>query len=117
VIPSDTTLIVSTTLNVSRDAELIVEGTLLVLPGGRINNQGTSAGIGGTITIAPGGTLINYGHVENVSNSVVVNYGTIVNNERFEIRANTRFHDCGVVSGEAPLRIHRDAITSDCREA
>jgi len=115
VIPADTTLIVATTLNVSRDAELIVEGTLLVLPGGRINNQGTSTGIGGTITIAPGGTVINYGHVENVSNSVVVNYGTIVNNERFEIRANTRFHDCGVVSGEAQLRIHRDAITSDCR--
>ncbi|MCL2426900.1 MAG: hypothetical protein FWD05_11265 [Oscillospiraceae bacterium] len=109
VIPEDRTLYIETTLNIQRDAELIIKGTVVVLDGGRINNQGSSNG-GGTITIAEGGTLVNYGHVENVSNSTVVNYGTITNNARFEVRAGTMFIDGGYVDGDTPLRIHSDAI-------
>jgi len=106
IIPAGKTLTVETVLNVQGGAELVVEGTLIVLPGGRINNQG---GAGGKITIAPGGRLINNGHVENVSNSTVINNGTIINNDRFEIRANTTFDNSGVVLGERPMNIHRNA--------
>ena len=114
VVPVGTTLTVSTTLNIQRDAEIIVEGTLVVLDGARINNQGGSAG-GGTLTIASTGRVINFGHIENVTNSAVVNYGEIVNNARFEVRANTRFHNCGYVSGTTPLNIHRNAtICTNC---
>jgi len=107
VIPAGRTLTVTTALNVQGGALLIVEGTLVVAQGGRINNQG---GTGGTINIAPGGTLKNYAHVENVSNSTVINNGTIINNARFEIRANTTFYNHGVVSGPYQLSIHRNAI-------
>ena len=111
VIPEGRTLTVVTTLNVQGNAELIIEGTLVVLDGGRVNNQG---GAGGTIRIIDGGTLVNYGHVENVTNSTVINYGTIENNGRFEVRASTRFHSCdGYVIGEIPLNIHRNALTCD----
>jgi len=111
VIPEGRTLTVVTTLNVQGNAELIIEGTLIVLDGGRVNNQG---GAGGTIRITEIGTLVNYGHVENVTNSTVINYGTIENNGRFEVRASTRFHSCdGYVIGEIPLNIHRNAITCD----
>jgi len=115
VVPEGTVLIVTTTLNVQRDAELIIEGTVIVLNGARINNQGGPAG-GGTISIANTGTLINFGHVENVTNSAVVNYGTIVNNARFEVRADTRLHDCGEIIGTTPLNIHRNAILCRCCE-
>lgn len=108
VIPVGRTLTVISTLNVQGGAELVIEGMLVVLEDGRVNNQG---GVGGTIVIAYGGRFINYGHVENVTNSAVVNYGTIENNARFEIRAGTRFHDCGEVIGT--LSIHRNAIFCD----
>jgi hypothetical protein len=98
---------VVSTLNVQGGAELIIEGTLHVAPGGRVNNQG---GTGGTINIAPDGMLLNDGHVENVTNSTVINNGTITNNDRFEIRRGTTFHSVGTVEGSVPLNIHRDAI-------
>jgi len=108
VIPEGRTLTVVNTLNVQGGAELIVEGRLVVEEGGRINNQG---GTGGTIVIRDNGVLVNNGHVENVTNSEVMNYGTIVNNARFEIRAGTRFHSCyGEVIETTPLNIHRNAI-------
>jgi len=113
VIPAGRTLIVANTLNVQGNAELVIDGTLVVQEDGRVNNQG---GSGGTITVASGGRLVNHGHVENVTNSTVVNYGTITNNGRFEIRANTRFHSCGSVVGTNPLNIHRNAIMYSCCE-
>ena len=109
VIPEGGTLTVVTTLNVQGNAELIIEGRLVVQENGRVNNQG---GAGGTIVIAGSGELVNYGHVENVTNSTVVNYGTIVNNGRFEVRAGTRLHNCGKVEGS--LNIHRNAIRINC---
>ena len=105
VIPMGRTLIVETTLNVHGTVE--IEGTLIVLDGGRINNQK-----GGTINIAEGGRLINDGHVENVTGSFVVNAGTITNNARFEVRAGTALTDAGLIDGSTALRINRDAIIS-----
>jgi len=107
VIPEGRTLTVTTALNVQGNAELIVEGTLVVAPGGRINNQG---GAGGTIRIAPGGTLINYGHIENVTNSTFANNGTVVNNARIEVRAGVTFYDRGIIMGPSLLNIHRNAF-------
>jgi len=115
-VPAGSTLYVSTILNVRRDATLIIEGTVVVLEGGRINNDGGSAG-GGTIVIAEGGSLVNYGRIESVSNSSIFNYGTITNNGgetgdpgRFEIRENTTFINNGTVDGTRPLNINRNAI-------
>jgi len=108
VVPAGSTLFIATTLNIHRDAELIIEGTVVVLPGGRINNQGSPNG-GGTIIIAPGGTLENNGHVENVSNSRMFNNGTIINNARFEVRAGVTFLQGNVVEN-APININRSAI-------
>jgi len=112
VIPEGKTLYVSTILNVRRDANLIVEGTLVVLEGGRVNNDGHPTAGGGTITIAEGGMLVNDGYVENVSKSSVINNGVITNNARFEVRAGTVFADEGVVRGLSRLNIHRDAVTN-----
>jgi len=111
-VPAGRTLYVETTLNIQRGATLIIEGTVVVLPGGRINNQGNNTS-GGTIIIEDGGTLLNDGYVENVSNSNLTNDGTIINNARFEIRANTRFTDNGTIDGDTPLSIHRNAILVD----
>jgi len=114
VIPEGRTLTVVTTLNIQGNAELIIEGTLIVQEGGRINNQG---GAGGTIVIAPSGSLINNGHVENVTNSTVINYGTIDNRARFEVRAGTTLHDCGLLvegEGRVRLNIHRNANIIRC---
>ena len=113
VIPAGRTLIVSSTLNVQGNAELVVEGTLLVQAGGRVNNQG---GAGGTINIVPGGTLLNNGYVENVTNSTVINNGVIINNDRFEIRRDTTFYNLGRVEGSVLLNIHRDAIVVEPSE-
>ena len=110
-IPAGRTLTVATTLNVQANAELIIDGTLIVQEGGRVNNQG---GAGGTIRIENGGRIINNGHVENVTNSTVINYGTIENNARFEVRANTTFCSCdGVVTGSVLINTHRNAITCE----
>lgn len=109
VIPAERTLIVTTTLNVRRDANLVIEGTLIVLEGARLNNDGSSAG-GGTITIGASGRLENSGHVENVSNSFVYNYGTIVNNGRFEVRVRATFINEGEIIANSPLNIHSGAI-------
>ena len=115
VVPRDSTLYVSTILNIRRDATLRIEGTVIINEGGRINNDGGSAG-GGTIEIAEGGTLINNGRVEIAARSVIINNGTITNNGtegdngRFEIRADARFVNNGVVDGTRTLNIHRDAI-------
>ncbi|MCL2425140.1 MAG: glycosyl hydrolase 53 family protein [Oscillospiraceae bacterium] len=107
IVPVGRTLYIETALNIQGDAQLIIEGTVEVLPGGRINNQG---GRGGTITIAEGGTLINNGHVENVTNSTLANYGTIENNGRFEVRARVTFYAHGHVTGTNALNVNRDAI-------
>ncbi|MCL2426581.1 MAG: hypothetical protein FWD05_09625, partial [Oscillospiraceae bacterium] len=104
VVPVGRTLYVQNTLNVQRDAELIVEGRLVILQDGRLNNQGN----GSTITIAAGGVLENYGRVENVSRSYFVNNGLIINNGRIDIRAQTRYIR-GTVEGNPP-NINRDAI-------
>ncbi|MCL2425110.1 MAG: hypothetical protein FWD05_02115 [Oscillospiraceae bacterium] len=105
VIPAGRTLTVTTTLNISGNAELIVEGTLIVAEGGRINNQGSA---GGTIRVAAGGNLVNNGWVENVTNSTFANNGTITNNGRFEVRGGVTFYDQGTVTG-TPLNINRNA--------
>jgi len=110
VIPAGRTLYVESTLNIQGNAELIIEGNVVVLEGGRINNQG---GLGGTITIAESGRLTNYGHVENVTNSAINNHGTIINNSRFEVRAGVTFNSTGYVKGATPLNIHRNAIIID----
>ena len=112
VIPAGRTLTVTTALNVQHNATLIIEGTLIVADGGRINNQGSAdPDRAGTIIIAPGGRLINYGHVENVSNSTVRNHGVIVNNQRFEVRARTNLLSTveSVIEGSVALNVHRDA--------
>ncbi|MCL2427008.1 MAG: Ig-like domain-containing protein [Oscillospiraceae bacterium] len=101
IVPAGRTLYVETTLNIQRDAELVIKGTVVVLPGGRINNQGSPNG-GGTITIAEGGTLLNDGWVENVSNSAMSNYGMITNNGRFEVRTGVAFLR-GDVAGSTPI--------------
>ena len=114
-VPEGSTLYVSTILNVRRDATLLIEGTVVVLEGGRINNDGGSAG-GGKIVIAEGGNLVNYGRVESVTNSTIINNGTITNNGttgdggRFEVRDRATFINNGTVSGTRELSIHRNAI-------
>ena len=113
VIPAGRTLVITTALNVQRDAELIIEGTLIVSDNARINNQGSATG-GGTIVVANGGELINNGHIENATGSTVINYGTIVNNARFEVRAETTLNNCGDTLGKVPLNIHRNAINIFC---
>jgi len=116
VIPEGRTLYVSTVLNVRRGGTLRVEGTLVILEGGRMNNDGHPTSGGGTIEIAEDGRLINYGYVESISNSFIFNYGRITNNGttgnlgRFEVRANTTFVGPGTVDGSRALNIHRDAI-------
>jgi len=113
VIPEGRTLTVTTSLNIQRNSTLLVEGTLIVAEGGRINNQGGTDPLrgGGTIVVAPTGRLLNNGHVENVSNSSVYNYGIIINNQRFEVRADTNLtNEAGsAIIGSAPLNTHRDA--------
>jgi len=112
VIPEGRTLTVRTTLNVQRGATLVVEGALVVEASGRVNNQG---GVGmtqaGTIVIAPEGSLRNFGYVENVSNSTIRNYGSIVNHQRFEVRAGTNFLGAvgSTIEGSVQLNIHRNA--------
>jgi hypothetical protein len=107
VVPEGRTLILRSPLNIGAGAELIIEGTVLVArPNGRLNNQGA----GSTITIAEGGRLINNRHVENVTGSVLINDGIIVNHERFEVRAGVEFQQ-GLVEG-VPLNIHPNAIIS-----
>jgi len=109
VIPEGVTLQVATTLNVRRGATLVVDGNLVVLEGGRINNDhGADIGSGGTIII--NGRLINNGYVENVSGSTVINNAVITNNGRFEVRARTTLDNNGEIIGEAAINIHRDAI-------
>ena len=109
IIPEGRTLTVVTTLNVQGNAELVISGTLLVQNGGRVNNHG---GAGGTIRIEPSGLLDNHGHVENVTNSTVINYGAIYNRARFEVRAGTTLHNCGNLDGT--LNIHRQANIITC---
>jgi len=103
VIPTDTILIVENRLNVH--GTLLIEGTVIVLEGGRINNQGN----GSTITIAEGGVLINNGYVENVTGSNIIYAGTIINNDRFEVRAGVVLcSHSGTIIGN--LNIHRNFI-------
>ncbi|MCL2425222.1 MAG: hypothetical protein FWD05_02680 [Oscillospiraceae bacterium] len=121
-VPEGRTLYIETTLNIQRDAELVIKGTVVVREGGRINNQGSPNG-GGTITIEENGRLVNDGHVENVSNSTLRNNGTITNNARFEVRASVTFYDNGDVGGTAPLNVNRGAnvirdqvVCNECEE-
>ncbi|MCL2425486.1 MAG: DUF4832 domain-containing protein [Oscillospiraceae bacterium] len=112
VIPEGRTLYVQTTLNIQRgDVEFIIEGNLVVLPGGRVNNQGN----GSTITVADGGRLIVNGWVENVTGSNFFNEGNVVvgSEGRFTVRASVNY--CWDVCGDvrlydgANVSIHRDA--------
>ncbi|MCL2424898.1 MAG: metallophosphoesterase, partial [Oscillospiraceae bacterium] len=111
-IPAGRTLTVETALNIHRGAELIVEGTLIIAAGGRLNNQG----VGSKITIAYGGELIVYGWVENVSGSTFTSAGEIIINDtaRVNIRAGVFFciEEYGIVTVHSPgiLNINRDAI-------
>ncbi|MCL2425270.1 MAG: hypothetical protein FWD05_02920 [Oscillospiraceae bacterium] len=110
LIPEGRTLTVATTLNIESRARLEIAGTLVILEGARLNNQG---GSGGTIRVLPGGELINYGWVENVTNSTFINCGTIVNNgSRFELRPGTTFVDCGNVTGSRP--INNRGVIAEC---
>jgi len=112
VIPEGRTLYIQTTLNVQRgDVELQIYGNLVVLPGGRVNNQGN----GSTITVADGGNLIVNGLVENVTGSRFFNEGnvTVGSNGRFTVRASVYYcwECCGDVYlyDGANISIHRDA--------
>jgi len=110
VIPVGKTLFLRTPLNVgSSGAELIIEGTLVVEAGGRLNSQGSQS----TINVAQGGVLVNYGHVENVTSSVLINNGTIINNALFEVRAGVTFFDNGTLIANAPANIHYHAVRID----
>ncbi|MCL2425871.1 MAG: hypothetical protein FWD05_05995 [Oscillospiraceae bacterium] len=111
-IPEGRTLYIETVLNVQRhDVDLLVNGNLVVLPGGRINNQGN----GSTITIADTGNLVVNGLVENVSGSIFINEGNVVvgSNGRFTIRASSIFcwDCCGdvLLHPGADVSIHEDA--------
>jgi len=115
VIPEGKTLYVSTILNVRRDATLRIEGTLVVLPGGRLNSDGHATSGTGTIVITNSGELINEGYVEIAQRSKLTNLGTITNTGatgnfgRFEIRAGVEFTR-GTTGGNRALNIHRDAV-------
>ncbi|MCL2425808.1 MAG: glycoside hydrolase family 3 C-terminal domain-containing protein [Oscillospiraceae bacterium] len=112
VIPADTTLTVETALNVHRNAEVIVEGTLIISEAGRLNLQQN-----GTVTIAYGGRLIVHGWVETVSapETRFTNAGTITITEtgRFNIRENVYYclEVCGTVVNYGRLNVHRNART------
>ncbi|MCL2425483.1 MAG: DUF4832 domain-containing protein [Oscillospiraceae bacterium] len=112
VVPEGRTLYIQTTLNVQRgDVELQIYGNVVVLPGGRINNQGN----GSTITVEDGGNLIVNGWVENVTGSRFFNEGnvTVGSEGRFTVRASVYY--CWECSGDvylydgANISIHRDA--------
>jgi len=116
VVPEGRTLYVESILNVRRDATLIIEGTVVVLEGGRLNSDGHNTSLDtGTIIIAEGGKLINYGYTEIAMRSTLTNNGTITNNGttgnlgRFEVRAGVEFLQ-GLVDGTRALTIHREAI-------
>jgi len=115
VVPAGRTLYVETILNVRRDATLIIEGTVVVLEGGRLNSDGHLSAGTGTIIIAEGGKLVNYGYVEIAQRSELTNNGTITNNGtagnlgRFEVRTGVIFTR-GLVDGTRALTIHREAI-------
>jgi len=114
VIPEGVTLTVTTALNSQRNAEIVVEGTLIIADGGRLSNQGG----GSTIRVAPGGTLIVYGTVENAAGSTITNAGTLVITESgiVNVRANASYclDDCvGTVDNEGVLNVHVNAISLD----
>jgi hypothetical protein len=101
-IPEGRTLIIETTLNVHRGADLRVYGTLVIAESGRLNNQGGADGaLRSRITVASDGILINHGRVENVTGSVISNCGAIINTGGFNIRAGTLYslRDCGTFEG------------------
>ncbi|MCL2425485.1 MAG: DUF4832 domain-containing protein [Oscillospiraceae bacterium] len=112
VIPEGRTLYIRTTLNVQRgDVELQIYGNLVVLPGGRVNNQGN----GSTITVEDTGNLVVNGLVENVTGSRFFNEGnvTVGSEGRFTVRASVYYcwECCGDVYlyDGANVSIHRDA--------
>ena len=117
VVPAGRMLFVDTILNVRRDATLRIEGTVVILEGGRLNSDGhATPGVStGTIIIAEGGKLVNEGYVEIAQRSTLTNLGRITNNGttgnlgRFEVRAGTEFTR-GVVDGTRVLTLHRDVI-------
>ena len=115
VVPEGRTLLVDTILNVRRDATLIIEGTVIILGGGRLNSDGHASSGTGTIIIAEGGKLVNNGYVEIAMKSVLTNEGAITNNGttgnlgRFEVREGVQFTR-GVVDGTRALTIHRLAV-------
>ena len=98
-----------------RDATLRIDGTLVILEGGRLNSDGHATAGTGTIVIAEGGKLVNEGYVEIAQRSTLTNLGTITNDGttgnlgRFEVRAGVEFTR-GTVDGSRALTVHRDAI-------
>ena len=112
VVPEGRTLFVSTVLNVRRDATLRIEGTLVILEGGRLNSDGHATSGTGRIVIAEGGRLINRGYTEIAMRSVLTNNGAIINLGttgnfgRFEVREGVKFAR-GLVISTRTLTIHR----------
>jgi hypothetical protein len=115
VVPEGKTLYVATVLNVRRDAVLRIEGTLVILEGGRLNVDTHPSQPAGTIIITEGATLVNYGYVEVADGATLTNNGTITNNGttgnlgRFEVRIRVQF-TMGTINGTRAINIHRDAI-------
>jgi len=115
VVPKGKTLYVSTILNVRRDATLQIDGTVVILEGGRLNSDGHATSGTGKIIVAEGGQLKNNGYTEIAMRSVLTNegtisnYGTTGNHGRFEIREGVQFTR-GTVDGTRTLTIHRLAV-------
>ncbi|MCL2425835.1 MAG: hypothetical protein FWD05_05815 [Oscillospiraceae bacterium] len=108
VVPEGVTLTVATAFNAQRNAEIRVEGTLIIADGGRLNGQA-----GGTIRIAEGGTLIINGVAENMAGSTFINAGeiTVTDTGRLNIRADAYY--ClvdGEFIGDGAADIRRGAI-------
>jgi len=108
VVPYGVTLRVTTAFNAQRNAEIRVEGTLIIEEGARLNGQA-----GGTIRIAEGGTLIINGVAENMAGSTFINAGeiTITDTGRLNIRADAYYcFEDGEFIGEGAADIRRGAI-------
>jgi len=110
-IPYGVTLTIETVLNISRDAWVVVEGTLIIPEGGRVNLQSN-----GSIRVAPTGVLTVEGTLESVAspNAHFVNDGlvTITDTGRVTVRAQVRhcLDDVGELVNNGSLTIHRDAV-------
>jgi len=109
IVPDGVTLYVRTILNIQNRGELLISGTVVILDGGRVNNQGT--GDGGTITIEENATLVNNGMFENTARSTLINRGTIYNYGDFDVRGVAyNYGDIYNNIGSRRLLIDRSAV-------